>query len=188
MPARAADGERRQGGRGRRRASRTSWRRSTASSTSAARRRSSGRRSGTPILQPTDERRRTGSHYTPRSLTAPIVEYALEPAFERLGPDATPEQVLDLKVCDPAMGSGAFLVEACRALGRAAGRRPGRAGPRRGRKSRRTRTRSCMPAASWRSAASMASTRTRARSISRNCRCGSRRWRAITNSPSSIMR
>jgi len=73
--------------------------------------------SGTPILQPTGERRRTGSHYTPRSLTAPIVKYALEPAFERLGPNATPEQVLELKVCDPAMGSGAFLVEACRALG-----------------------------------------------------------------------
>jgi hypothetical protein len=71
---------------------------------------------GTPILQPTDERRRTGSHYTPRSLTEPIVRYVLEPAFERLGPDATPEQILDLKVCDPAMGSGAFLVEACRAL------------------------------------------------------------------------
>jgi hypothetical protein len=72
---------------------------------------------GTPILQPTDERRRTGSHYTPRSLTAPIVQHALEPAFDRLGDDATPEQILDLKVCDPAMGSGAFLVEACRALG-----------------------------------------------------------------------
>jgi N-6 DNA Methylase len=72
---------------------------------------------GNPILQPTDERRRTGSHYTPRSLTAPIVEHALEPAFERLGPDATPDQVLDLKVCDPAMGSGAFLVEACRVIG-----------------------------------------------------------------------
>ncbi|MDI3469864.1 MAG: putative restriction /modification enzyme [Pseudolabrys sp.] len=71
---------------------------------------------GLPILQPTDERRRTGSHYTPRSLTAPIVEHALEPAFARIGPDATPEQILDLKVCDPAMGSGAFLVEACRAL------------------------------------------------------------------------
>lgn len=71
---------------------------------------------GTPILQPTDERRRTGSHYTPRSLTEPIVTHALEPAFERLGPDATPERILDLKVCDPAMGSGAFLVEACRAI------------------------------------------------------------------------
>lgn len=72
---------------------------------------------GTPILQPTGERRRSGSHYTPRSLTAPIVKHALEPAFERLGLDAKPGQILDLRVCDPAMGSGAFLVEACRALG-----------------------------------------------------------------------
>lgn len=71
---------------------------------------------GAPLLQPTDERRRTGSHYTPRSLTEPIVRHALEPAFERLGPDAKPEDVLALKVCDPAMGSGAFLVEACRQL------------------------------------------------------------------------
>jgi hypothetical protein len=72
---------------------------------------------GTPILQPTDERRRTGSHYTPRSLTAPIVTHALEPAFERIGADAAPQAVLDLKLCDPAVGSGAFLVEACRQLG-----------------------------------------------------------------------
>jgi hypothetical protein len=71
---------------------------------------------GTPILQPTEERRRTGSHYTPRSLTEPIVRHALEPAYDRLGDDATPGDVLSLKVCDPAMGSGAFLVEACRQL------------------------------------------------------------------------
>lgn len=67
-------------------------------------------------MQPTDERRRTGSHYTPRSLTEPIVRHALEPAFERIGADAKPDDVLALKVCDPAMGSGAFLVEACRML------------------------------------------------------------------------
>jgi hypothetical protein len=72
---------------------------------------------GTPVLQPTDERRRTGSHYTPRSLTAPIVTHALAPAFARLGADAMPADVLDLRVCDPACGSGAFLVEACRQLG-----------------------------------------------------------------------
>jgi hypothetical protein len=71
---------------------------------------------GTPLLQPTDERRRTGSHYTPRSLTEPIVRHALKPAFEGIGEDARPEEVLSLKVCDPAMGSGAFLVEACRQL------------------------------------------------------------------------
>jgi hypothetical protein len=70
----------------------------------------------TPLLQPTDERRRTGSHYTPRELTEPIVRHALAPAFERLGDAATPDEVLDLKVCDPAMGSGAFLVEACRQI------------------------------------------------------------------------
>mgnify|MGYP000265315299 CR=1 FL=1 len=72
---------------------------------------------GTIILQPTDERRKTGSHYTPRSLTAPIVKEALEPVLTQLGDNPTPDQVLDLKVCDPAMGSGAFLVETCRALG-----------------------------------------------------------------------
>lgn len=71
---------------------------------------------GTPILQPTEERRRTGSHYTPRSLTEPIVRHALEPTFEQLGKTATPDQILAIKVCDPAMGSGAFLVEACRQL------------------------------------------------------------------------
>ena len=71
---------------------------------------------GTPVLQPTDERRRSGSHYTPRSLTEPIVSEALHPILERLGADARPEDVLDLKVLDPATGSGAFLVESCRQL------------------------------------------------------------------------
>src|SRR5262249_14961614 len=33
------------------------------------------------------------------------------------GVTPTPAQILGLKVCDPAMGSGAFLVEACRQLG-----------------------------------------------------------------------
>lgn len=71
---------------------------------------------GAPLLQPTDERRRTGSHYTPPSLTGPIVGHALEPTFSQIGAAASPEDVLSLKVCDPAMGSGAFLVEACRQL------------------------------------------------------------------------
>ena len=69
-----------------------------------------------PVLQPTDERRRSGSHYTPRSLTQPIVSEALRPVLERLGADARPEEILELKVLDPATGSGAFLVEACRQL------------------------------------------------------------------------
>jgi hypothetical protein len=72
-----------------------------------------------PLLQATDERRRSGSHYTPRSLTQPIVAETLRPIFERLGPRVAQEQILELKVLDPAMGSGAFLVEACRQLAEA---------------------------------------------------------------------
>lgn len=78
---------------------------------------------GAMVLQPSEERRRSGSHYTPRALTEPIVRTALEPVLARLrGADgvlARPDQILDLKLCDPAMGSGAFLVEACRQLGAA---------------------------------------------------------------------
>jgi hypothetical protein len=72
---------------------------------------------GSMALQPSDERRRSGSHYTPRSLTEPIVRKALEPVLKQLGERPRPEQILALTVCDPAMGSGAFLVEACRQLG-----------------------------------------------------------------------
>ncbi len=86
------------------------------------------------LLVPSDERRRSGSNYTPRKLTEPIVRKTLEPILARLaeekvaGPISrsetvtatfsgpTPQQLLDLKICDPAMGSGAFLVEACRQL------------------------------------------------------------------------
>ncbi len=82
---------------------------------------------GSLILQPSEARRKSGSHYTPRSLTEPIVQKTFEPIFMRLAKEATgdengtpkPEQILDLKVCDPAMGSGAFLVEACRQLAEA---------------------------------------------------------------------
>ena len=75
---------------------------------------------GALVLQPDEERRRSGSHYTPRELTEPIVRHTLAPLLDRLrgedGRAPTPEQILDLKICDPAMGSGAFLVEACRQL------------------------------------------------------------------------
>ena len=72
---------------------------------------------GGMVLQPSDERRRSGSHYTPRSLTEPIVRTTLRPILERLGERPTPQQILELKVCDIAVGSGAFLVETCRQLG-----------------------------------------------------------------------
>ena len=68
------------------------------------------------VLQPSDERRRSSSHYTPRSFTGPIVERALKPVLEGLGRKPDPTQILDLKICDP-QSVGAFLVEACRQLG-----------------------------------------------------------------------
>jgi hypothetical protein len=73
---------------------------------------------GSIILQPTDERRRSGSHYTPRSFTQPIVRKTLEPILDRLGRHPRPETLLALKVADIAVGSAAFLVETCRQLGR----------------------------------------------------------------------
>jgi hypothetical protein len=75
-----------------------------------------GLAAGSLILQPTAERRRSGSHYTPRSLTEPIVTEAFRPWLERCHNQPTAEQILALKVCDPAMGSGAFLVAVCRFL------------------------------------------------------------------------
>ena len=70
-------------------------------------------------------RRSTGTHYTPPSLTEPIVKHTLEPLVYK-GPAEglpqeqwqlkSPNEILDLKVCDMAMGSGAFLVQACRYL------------------------------------------------------------------------
>jgi hypothetical protein len=64
-------------------------------------------------------RRQTGTQYTPRSLTESVVEHALEPLVytgpaEGIPPDAwqlkSARQILDLKVCDFACGSAAFLV------------------------------------------------------------------------------
>ena len=71
------------------------------------------------------DRRSTGTHYTPRSLTEPIVQYTLEPLVY-VGPaEGRPKaewtlkpakELLDLKICDLACGSGAFLVQAARYL------------------------------------------------------------------------
>ncbi|NDJ26127.1 N-6 DNA methylase [Nostoc sp. B(2019)] len=71
---------------------------------------------GSLYLQPGEELRRSGTHYTPRTLTEPIVKETLRPILSALGENPTPEQILELKVCDLAMGSGAFLVESCRQL------------------------------------------------------------------------
>lgn len=71
---------------------------------------------GSLHVKPTKDRRRSGSHYTPRELTDPIVAEAFRPWLERCGYHPTADQILELKVCDPAMGSGAFLLAVCRFL------------------------------------------------------------------------
>ncbi len=69
------------------------------------------------VLAPGSERGRTGAHYTPRSLTGPIVRDTLAPLLAALGPAPSAAQLLALKVCDPAMGSGALLLAVVRHLG-----------------------------------------------------------------------
>ena len=59
------------------------------------------------------DREKTASYYTPESLTKCVVKYALK----ELVPDDMPAQrILDLTICEPAMGSAAFLNEAVNQL------------------------------------------------------------------------
>lgn len=77
------------------------------------------------IVTTGSDRRETGTHYTPKSLTEAIVAETLTP-IAYVGPAQgtpradwalkSPTELLELKICDPAMGSGAFLVQACRWL------------------------------------------------------------------------
>lgn len=67
---------------------------------------------GLRITRTSTRRKATGSFYTPRALTAFLVKRTLSPLVEGRSAD----QILALRVCDPAMGSGAFLVAACRFL------------------------------------------------------------------------
>ena len=80
---------------------------------------------GAFIVTTGSDRRETGTHYTPKSLTEAIVAETLTP-IAYIGPAEgtpraewalkSPNDLLELKICDPAMGSGAFLVQACRWL------------------------------------------------------------------------
>ena len=71
------------------------------------------------------DRRESGTHYTPRSLTEPIVQHTLDPLVYEGPAEGWPKEewrlrsakeILGLTVCDMAMGSAAFLVQACRYL------------------------------------------------------------------------
>lgn len=81
---------------------------------------------GTYMMTAGQDRRDTGSHYTPKLLTEAIVKETLEP-FVYDGPSVgkpraewqlkASDALLNLKICEPAMGSGSFLVQVCRWLG-----------------------------------------------------------------------
>ncbi|HKI20648.1 MAG TPA: DNA methyltransferase, partial [Isosphaeraceae bacterium] len=69
------------------------------------------------------ERKTTGSYYTPPELVGELIKSALEPVIEdRLAScssaAAKRKAILSIRVCDPACGSGHFLLAAARRLGR----------------------------------------------------------------------
>ena len=68
------------------------------------------------------ERKETGSYYTDPGLVDELIQSSLKPVVEdRVDSDASTEvqeqQLLDITVCDPAAGSGAFLIAANNFLG-----------------------------------------------------------------------
>lgn len=67
---------------------------------------------GTVYLKAGMGRKQTGSFYTSR----PLVEFLVRRAIDPLAEEKTPEEILALRVLDPAMGSGHFLVGATRRL------------------------------------------------------------------------
>ena len=81
---------------------------------------------GSYYVTQTSAKRDSGTAYTTKDLADEVVAHALAPLCYSPGPQdgADPSQwmprsaaeILDLKVCDPAVGSGAILVAACRYL------------------------------------------------------------------------
>lgn len=59
------------------------------------------------------ERQQSASYYTPEVLTKFVVSQALE---ELLTEEVSADQILELDICEPALGSGAFAIEAVRQL------------------------------------------------------------------------
>jgi len=62
------------------------------------------------------DREKSASYYTPEVLTKSLVKYTLK---ERLGDEVKADEILDLTICEPAMGSAAFLNEAVNQLAEA---------------------------------------------------------------------
>ncbi len=62
------------------------------------------------------ERQRSASFYTPEVLTRFTVGQALAELLDQDGATTTAEEILGLSICEPALGSGAFAIEAVRQL------------------------------------------------------------------------
>ncbi|TFD88578.1 class I SAM-dependent DNA methyltransferase [Cryobacterium lactosi] len=62
------------------------------------------------------ERQQSASYYTPEVLTRFTVSQALEELLDQNGITTTAAEILELTVCEPALGSGAFALEAVRQL------------------------------------------------------------------------
>lgn len=62
------------------------------------------------------ERQQSASYYTPEVLTRFTVGQALEELLDQEGRTTPASEILDLTVCEPALGSGAFAIEAVRQL------------------------------------------------------------------------
>ena len=77
-------------------------------------------RTYTLTVLPGNERKESGSYYTPTSLVECLLDSALDPLLDEATAKGTPEEkvaaLLDLTVCDPACGSGHFLVAAARRI------------------------------------------------------------------------
>lgn len=81
---------------------------------------------GSQFVTQTSTRRNMGAQYTTKALAEEVVQYALEPLVYEPGPQneanptrwrlRTPGEIVELRVCDPAVGSGAILTAAGRYL------------------------------------------------------------------------
>jgi hypothetical protein len=72
-------------------------------------------RDGVSLATGAGVRKSTGTFYTPQ----PIADYLVRRTLSPLVDEAEPHRILELRIVDPAMGSGAFLVAACRYLAQA---------------------------------------------------------------------
>ncbi len=76
-----------------------------------------GRREFELLSAAGNDRKSTGSYYTPTSLIDCLLDSALDPVLDRAERKPDPEAaLLALTVCDPACGSGHFLVAAARRI------------------------------------------------------------------------